>query len=608
MKRIVLLSALITMAIGAMAQMRIASGPKNPTTHVGSGPSIPLVIRSGGHPSSQSLEGEAQFVRNLVMNPSDRNSDVAVSFSMTAIAKALDVDKDKLAYDLAACFHSDLDEELIAAYDVDGNLIEGMHHGVFVLDAEGRELNIPDTPADGGGNVVSDSLAQSDPQLPVVGDADELLEGGLMYAFKTDSLGVSDVMTLAISSVGKSFEEGDVCRGQFALNYEGKTVVFDITTVMSSTERGASIPLSSMQKVGEQVLDVEIDMRDFDLPGLTIVNDLTIDADKVASAFGEGVSSDKLGMYVMTDYKQQLVTDYFSYHDTYVILDMEGCETDNYGAGQFYGIQYLPTAGMFRFYYWPKTFVGGEVASGSIFLASEGRYYEFVLNMRFGYVSDEAKNFDVIETEKLDVRLMDTNDFYTYTMQGDSTEVWSLVSTELDMKRISDLLGTETPVLYAEQLDADGSLVYTRKYTAQPGQGFWLKGDESGCYACSGAADGNIGVYMSEGALRWYESPENVNTGDEYAVNLYIANPKKGIAIKLEITVGVTETIEPVATYSPRRLPVGMHADGYATTISAVTNEQPAVVGSAIYNMQGQRLCAPQRGLNIVGGKKVFVK
>ena len=393
-----------------------------------------------------------------------------------------------------------------------------------------------------------------------------------------------------------------------ALIYEGKTVVFDITTVMSSTDRGASLPLSSMQKVGEQVLDVEIDMRDYNLPGLTIVNDLTIDADKVASAFGEGVSSDKLGMYVMTDYKQQLVTDYFSYHDTYVTLDMEGCETDNYGAGQFYGIQYLPTAGMFRLYYWPKTFVGGEVASGSIFLASEGRYYEFVLNMRFGYVSDEAKNFDVIETEKHDVRLMDTNDFYTYVMQGDST-VWSLVSTELDMKRISDLLGTETPVLYAEQLEADGSLVYTRRYTAQPGQGFWLKGDESGCYACSGAADGNIGVYLSEGALRWYESPENVNTGDEYAVNLYIANPKKGIAIKLEITVGVTETIEPVATYSPRRLPVGMTA-GHDNDVTAIGNLTPTLSEGEgeWYTLQGQRVAKPGRGIYIRNGRKVVIK
>ena len=37
-------------------------------------------------------------------------------------------------------------------------------------------------------------------------------------------------------------------------------------------------------------------------------------------------------------------------------------------------------------------------------------------------------------------------------------------------------------------------------------------------------------------------------------------------------------------------------------------DSQPASSSAAIYNLQGQRLGTPQRGVNIVGGKKIIVK
>ena len=38
------------------------------------------------------------------------------------------------------------------------------------------------------------------------------------------------------------------------------------------------------------------------------------------------------------------------------------------------------------------------------------------------------------------------------------------------------------------------------------------------------------------------------------------------------------------------------------------TDSQRASSSAAIYNLQGQRLGTPQRGVNIVGGKKIMVK
>jgi len=46
---------------------------------------------------------------------------------------------------------------------------------------------------------------------------------------------------------------------------------------------------------------------------------------------------------------------------------------------------------------------------------------------------------------------------------------------------------------------------------------------------------------------------------------------------------------------------------GDVNVIDHVAAAQPTV-GTQVYNMQGQRLSAPWRGLNIVGGKKVLVK
>ena len=70
-----------------------------------------------------------------------------------------------------------------------------------------------------------------------------------------------------------------------------------------------------------------------------------------------------------------------------------------------------------------------------------------------------------------------------------------------------------------------------------------------------------------------------------------------------------TRYLGPEATYA--RIDGGPEAPGYFTykdpaSIQGVVNESN--IPSATYDLSGRRLTAPQKGINIIGGKKVFIK
>ena len=43
-------------------------------------------------------------------------------------------------------------------------------------------------------------------------------------------------------------------------------------------------------------------------------------------------------------------------------------------------------------------------------------------------------------------------------------------------------------------------------------------------------------------------------------------------------------------------------------TVSGISSIEAENAQEAVYNLNGQRLAKPQKGLNIIGGKKVIVK
>jgi len=65
------------------------------------------------------------------------------------------------------------------------------------------------------------------------------------------------------------------------------------------------------------------------------------------------------------------------------------------------------------------------------------------------------------------------------------------------------------------------------------------------------------------------------------------------------------------ATYA--RIDGGADAPGYftykaATGVKGITRDADRDKNAPVYNLRGQRLSAPQKGINIVGGRKVVVK
>ena len=120
-------------------------------------------------------------------------------------------------------------------------------------------------------------------------------------------------------------------------------------------------------------------------------------------------------------------------------------------------------------------------------------------------------------------------------------------------------------------------------------------------------------MYYNEGELKWYEVPDVPRVGDSGIINLYLTNPKKGLAVKYELRVEYVAQLTEPTTHAIRRLPIGMNAaDGTTTVIRQTTHSTPE--SSAInpeyniFNLQGQQLNAPIRGVNIVNGEKILIR
>ena len=152
----------------------------------------------------------------------------------------------------------------------------------------------------------------------------------------------------------------------------------------------------------------------------------------------------------------------------------------------------------------------------------------------------------------------------------------------------------------------DGQLIYTCRYNAAPGQGFWFETEGQNAYRTSFHRMGTrIGMYYSDGSFKWYEAPfTDTKIGDKYTINLYFTNPNKDTAVRYIVNVEFVDEINNTQLCHARRLPAGME------TPTGIENLTPAHFQGegVIFNLQGLRINGLQKGLNIVDGKKVWVK
>ena len=380
---------------------------------------------------------------------------------------------------------------------------------------------------------------------------------------------------------------GDTYNAVFALEYQGKIATFDISMSLTE-EEGPAIPLSSLEKVGEKVLSGCIDY--------SVGNEIEFDLTGVASLFGDDVESGNLQIYGLKDAEQQLI----SGDDTGLCITIDGmrCMSWDWRTTNFYGVGYnrhgkeTLTVGAD-----PSLFPGGQKTSGSVFLVADGKYYELILDVQFGDEYADQQNFNIVKTEQMDIQLVWTENYFSYYNRAENR--YGLISTDINEAEVKALLGTNSPKLYAEQKN-DNGIAYTSRYNAAPGQGFWFTSDGGQLYRQYNNYT-SLGAYYTDGSIKWYEVP-SLELDDTFQLNLYLANPENGKAVKYEINVSFVKELQTESVAYVRSLPVGLGGD--VVGIERPT-PGPSRNGGELYDLQGRRLLkAPEKGIYIQDGKK----
>ena len=385
---------------------------------------------------------------------------------------------------------------------------------------------------------------------------------------------------------------GDSYNAVFALEYQGKIATFDISMSLTE-EEGPAIPLSSLEKVGEKVLSGCIDY--------SVGDNIEFDLTGVASFFGDDVEGGNLQLYGMKDAEQLLITGNYSM-DSGICVKIDGtrCMRWDWRTTNFYTVGYnVFNEESLRIGADPSLFPGGQKTSGSVFLVADGKYYELILDVQFGDESADQESFDIVKTEQMDVQLVWTENYFSYRNREDGR--YGLISTDIDEAEVKALIGTNSPKLYAEQKNADG-IAYTSRYNAAPGQGFWFTSDSGQLYRQYNNYR-SLGAYYTDGSIKWYEVP-SLELDDTFQLNLYLANPDNGKAVKYAINVSFVKELQTESVAYVRSLPIGMDdANGIQSAPISKSSS------SALYDLSGRRLQkAPKKGIYIQNGKKIVYK
>ena len=398
-------------------------------------------------------------------------------------------------------------------------------------------------------------------------------------------------------TMGGNLAKGDEYSVLLGLYYKGELVKLNLTFTVGDQDGGELFALEDMKKVGEQIISGQYKSR------MTILLDL----DEKAKSFSIPVKGKSLKLYVMDDASRQLLTDRYSNEVLpQAILDMEGINRNDTARAERFEVFYSPYQDEMAIR--PRYASNGiQHTSGSVYLVAEDEYYELILDVAFGSEYSTLGFLASKATQAVNVELMTTDSYFTH--YDSETKQYSLVSSKIDMPLVESFIGTDQPVLYAEQKLDGGSLVFSNNYTAIPAQGFWMKQSGDGfAYICDFTNDASVGVYFADGELRWYEIPRRPKAGDTCKFNLYLVNPKNMSSVKILVTVTYKDKLSgSVPHHVVRRLPYGMTAGDDASAIGNLTPTLSEGEG-VVYNLSGQRLNVPQRGLNIVDGKKVFIK
>ena len=501
-----------------------------------------------------------KFARSLTVRP-DNYDPATASFGIPVLAKALGVESSELKAALAAWARG---EQMADGSEMVYNLSDHASTSYVA----------------GSGNFC----------MQRNGRVEKKGEGEWACVMEVD--GVLDELHYGLYQTEGALKNGDACNVQLGIYYKGRMATLDLTLNVADNAAGETVALADLKKVGEEVLTGKYDY----VKGLRF----RLSLDEMAKKFSGTVTGKNLKLYVLTDAEKGLLTDRYSYDlAPTAVLDVEVKEVTDFQSFDCFTLTYSPYQELMVVGVSPDAFKGGQRTSGSVFLVAEGQYVELPLDIEFGNVPTDVQNLDIVGTENVDVKLMVTGDYYTY-LDNESGDM-ALISTAINAQRVAELLGTESPILYAEELDGN-DVKLTSRYNASPGQGFWFDTVNGKAYRCAATETGRLGVYYADGEFKWYEMPEGVTVGEKCDVTLYLANTESGKAVKCVMSVEFVNEVGAPNVYYVRRLPLGYGR----TTGIAETQTDTQTPTRAIYDLSGRRVQKPTKGIYIRDGKKVL--
>ena len=181
--------------------------------------------------------------------------------------------------------------------------------------------------------------------------------------------------------------------------------------------------------------------------------------------------------------------------------------------------------------------IGDEECRGSLYFMYGNNIFAVNVYMNFAEgLSEEVffASYDNVATEDLFVSIIPSNDTYT-----DETMV-----TDLNIDKITELLGTSSPTLYGLAYPKEeGSPFVTYDYSCDPNPGFWM--DLHGfCSSWDSNGYNSYGMTYANGIITWYQYPGAQHAGAKFNSKFYLVNPSNGKMITYNVTVEYIEEIK----------------------------------------------------------------
>ena len=194
-------------------------------------------------------------------------------------------------------------------------------------------------------------------------------------------------------SIGLKPKAGDTYHYTFGVRNLDKQATFDITINMVEGYGGNTVPIASLEKVGEQ--EVRLKYQDMKNTFKTY-----LDLEEIAKSFGGNVKGGNLCLCLVTDPGQKTVTDRYTFKwDVWATLDETMTETGNSRDPRGMQLTYIPASGELLLY--PLNdgagFKEGEHVAGSLYLVSDGKYYELKVDEQIGEPNQHARNLAVLD-------------------------------------------------------------------------------------------------------------------------------------------------------------------------------------------------------------------